>query len=341
MAKPKVWYIQTQAHTERIFDPVDYDRMLTQFDVTVNEANERLTSEQVAEGIAGYDALVTGWSNAPAITPEILQNADRLKVIAHSAGSIKHVVSREVIDEYLIPKGIVLFSANGAIAYNVAESAVGMIMLGCHRWAEFAQNFRQTGIWRPPSIRANARFLMGSTVGVVSASQVGREVIRLLSVWRATVLLYDPYVTAEQAAEMGAEKVELNELFARADHVTVHAPSIPATDNLIGAEQLSLLRDGATLVNTSRGSVIDHGALLAEAAAGRLYLVLDVTTPEPLPMDSPFRLLNNVDIVPHLSGSGFYGYHMIGTMTVNAIEAACAGEPVVGAVDYSRYDILA
>ena len=114
----------------------------------------------------------------------------------------------------------------------------------------------------------------------------------------------------------------VDELFARADHVTVHAPSIPATDNLIGAEQLSLLRDGATLVNTSRGSVIDHGALLAEAVAGRLYLVLDVTTPEPLPIDSPFRLLNNVDIVPHLSGSGFYGYHMIGTMTFNAIEAA-------------------
>ncbi len=341
MSKPRVWYIQTASHTERAFDPADYKRMLDTFDVTVNETDKRYTSADVAAEIAGFDGLVTGWSNAPPITSEIMANADKLKIIAHSAGSIRHVVSRDVIDNYLIPRDIVLFSANHAIAYNVAESSVGMLLMACHCWAQFAENFRETGVWRAPAIRSNARFLMGSTVGIISASKVGREVIKLLSVWPLEMVLYDPYVTEQEAEEMGVEKVELDELFERSDHVTIHAPKLEATDNLIGAEQLKLLRDGATLVNTARGNCIDHEALLAEAAAGRICVVLDVTEPEPLPADSPFRTLKNVAITPHVSGAGFYGYYKIGETTVDALEAAFAGKPVAGAVDYSRYDILA
>jgi len=341
MSKPRVWYIQTASHTERVFDPADYQRMLDSFEVTVNETDRRYSSEDLAAENAGFDGLVTGWSNAPPITSEVMENADKLKIIAHSAGSIKHVVSREIIDKYLIPRDVVLFSANHAIAYNVAESAVGMLLMACHCWAQFAQSFRETGVWRPPAVRSNARFLQGSTVGVISASKVGREVIKLLSGWPLQLVLYDPYVTEEQAQELGVEKVELNELFERSDHVTIHAPRLPATDNLIGAEQLKLLRDGATLVNTARGNCLDHAALLAAAAAGRIYVVLDVTEPEPLPADSPFRTLQNVAITPHVSGAGFYGYHKIGEITVDALAAAFAGKPVAGAVDYSKYDILA
>ncbi len=341
MSKPRVWYIQTASHTEKVFDPADYQRMLDAFDVTVNETDKKYTSEDVAAGIAGFDGLVTGWSNAPPVTSEVMENADKLKIIAHSAGSIRHVVSKDVIDNYLIPRDIVLFSANHAIAYNVAESSVGMLLMASHRWAQFAENFRETGTSRTPDIPGNGQFLKGSTVGIISASKVGREVIKLLSVWPLKMVLYDPYVTEEAAEEMGVEKVELNELFQRSDHVTIHAPKLEATDNLIGAEQLKLLRDGATLVNTARGNCLDHEALFAEAAAGRINVVLDVTEPEPLPTDSPFRTLKNVAVTPHVSGAGFYGYHKIGETTVDALEAAFAGKPVAGAVDYSRYEILA
>lgn len=341
MSKPKVWYTQPESANERIFEPQQFQRMLDSFDVTCNDTGKALTTDDLAAGIAGFDGIVTGWGSHPPMTDQVMQNADRLKIIAHAAGSIKHMVSKQVAEQYLAPRNIILFSANEAIAYNVAESAVGMLLMASHCWPQFADNFRRTGVWRPPAVRANGRFLMGSVVGVVSASKVGREVIRLLSVWPLDILLYDPYVSDDDAAQMGGEKVELDDLFARSDHVTVHAPSIPQTEGMIGAHQLRRLRDGATLVNTSRGSVIDHTALLAEAATGRLHVVLDVTTPEPLPVDSPFRTLPNVHITPHVSGAGFYGYHMIGRMTVDALEAAFAGQPVAGAVDYSRYDILA
>lgn len=340
MSKPKVWYIQPESHTDRVFTDEDYQRMLDEFDTTVNDTGKNLTAEEIARGIAEFDGLVTGWG-APAMTEEVMENAQNLKIIAHSAGTIRGLCPKDIVEEYLRPNDIILFSANGAIAYNVAESAVGMIMMASHRWMNLALNIRQTGIWRPPNITWNGQFLLGSTVGVVSASKVGRQVLCLLEGWECELLVYDPYVSEDEAEQLGAEKVELDDLFERSDHVTLHAPRLEATYHMVGAEQLRLLRDGATLVNTSRGSIIDESALIAEAATGRIQVFLDVTDPEPMPPDHPFRCMDNVYITPHVSGAGYYGYHMIGTQTVNALEAAFVGEPVPGAVDYDRYDILA
>lgn len=339
-AKPKVWYIQTEGHTDRAFDPQHYQAMLEEFDVTVNDSGTNLSTQQVAEGIAGYDAIVTGWG-APPLTADVFEAADKLALIAHSAGSIKALVSREVIDRYLIPGQVTLFSANIAIAYNVAESTVGMLLMAMHRWPDFSAHFKRTGKWKDPEVRWNGRFLSGSTVGIVAASQVGREVIRLLQPWPLHILLHDPYVSPEQAAEMGVEKVGLNELFSRSDHVSLHLPSIPSTDGMIGKEQLDLMRPGATLVNTSRGSVLDHDALIDKCKRDEIYVCLDVTTPEPLDRYSEFRMLDSVYIAPHVSGAGFYGYHKIGQQTLEALRAHFAGEPVFGAVDYARYDLLA
>jgi phosphoglycerate dehydrogenase-like enzyme len=110
---------------------------------------------------------------------------------------------------------------------------------------------------------------------------------------------------------------------------------------MIGAKQLKAMRDGAVLINTSRGSVIDHDALLAELQTGRIVAALDVTTPEPLPADSPFRKLTNLIITPHVSGAGFYGYYMIGKLTLQALEDFFADKPVEDAIDFSRYSTLA
>ena len=127
----------------------------------------------------------------------------------------------------------------------------------------------------------------------------------------------------------------------QSDFISLHAPSISETNKLVGEKQLKALRDDAVLVNTSRGSVIDHDALLAELQTGRITAFLDVTTPEPLPPDSPFRKLTNCIISPHTSGSGDYGYHLIGTMTVQALEDFFAGKPVEGAVNLAGVSTLA
>ena len=339
--KKNVLYVCTASHTKRVFAPGRYEEMCELFDVTENNGDANWSIEEVAERAEGMDAIVTGWGARAPMTPAVFEAAPDLQIIAHSAGSVRRLIPDDIAKDYVIPRDITVFSANGAIAANVAESAIGMLLMTMRHWVHFSNYIHDTPNWRSGLYDFNGKFLLGSTVGVVSASKVGRWVIRLLEPWQCDILVYDPYLSDEEAAEMGVEKVELNELFARSDHVTVHAPKLDATEKMIGDEQLSLLRDGGTLVNTSRGSVIDHDALLEHAKSRRINVCLDVTTPEPLEPTSQFRELDNVIITPHVSGSGYYGYHLIGEQTIQALLDCFAGKPVDGAIPMHRYETIA
>jgi len=337
MSKPKVLYIPTISHTERVFKKETYQRMLKQFDVKENGTNTNYTTERLAEEIKGFDGLVTGWGT-PDLSEVVFENADKLRIIAHSAGSVKGFL-KNVVEKYIVPRNICVFSANKAIAYNVAEATVGLLIMACRRFMDHTLAIRE-GLWHS-DVPSNGLYLTGSTVGIVSASTVGRIVIELLKPFKVKILVYDPYLPDWDAGRMRIQKVGLDELFASSDFVSLHAPSISETNKMVGAKQLKAMKDGAVLINTSRGSVLDHDALLAELQTGRISAALDVTTPEPLKIDSPFRKLKNVILTPHVSGAGFYGYYMIGTTTLQALEDFFADKPVDGAVDFSRYSVLA
>jgi phosphoglycerate dehydrogenase-like enzyme len=336
----RVLYVPPPSHTGKVFRPATYARMLQRFDVVASTSEQRWSSEELAERIHGCEALVTGWGS-PSITADVMERAEQLSLIAHSAGSIKSLVRREIADQYLIPRGIPLFSANHAIAYNVAESTIGYMIMVSHFFLEHALHVRQTTAWASPEIPKTGQFLRGSRVGLVSASTVGREVLHLLQPFDVTIRVYDPHLSDWDAGRLGVQRAELRDIFAESDFVSVHAPSIPQTRRMIGAEQLALLRDGAVFLNTSRGSVLDHDALTREAATGRIRVVLDVTDPEPLPGDHPLRRMPNVFITPHVSGAGAYGYLKIGDMTLEALEAHFDERPVRGAVNFERYELLA
>ena len=127
---------------------------------------------------------------------------------------------------------------------------------------------------------------------------MGRLTRELLGARDLEVAFADPYLSEEDAARLGATKMELDALCAWCDVLSLHAPDTPATKGMIGARQLALLRDGTPIVNTARGALIDPGALEAELVSGRLQAILDVTEPEPLPEDSPLRRLPNVILTP-------------------------------------------
>lgn len=337
MSKPRIWYLPTPSHTTGVFKDETYRRLLSGFDVVENETGRALTAAEVEQRISGFDGVVTGWGVLP-ISGAALERADNLKIVVHSAGSVKYLFTPEMVASQLMPRGIRVVSARGAIALNVAEHAVGALIMMSRRWVHDALNIRQRGMWRDPEKNWSNQFLRGAVVGIVSASMVGREVIRLLQPFNVRILVYDPYLGDWDAGRMNVERVELNTLFEQADMVTVHAPSIPETDRMIGAEQLRLLRDDGVLVNTSRGSVLDHDALFEETKTGRIQVQLDVTTPEPLPPDHRLRALPNVVITPHSSGSGAYGHLQIGEITLAALEHFFSGkEPVPGEVDLALW----
>ncbi|MYV55846.1 hydroxyacid dehydrogenase [Streptomyces sp. SID3212] len=275
----------------------------------------------VAAALADTELLVTCWG-APPLTADVLDAAPRLRAVVHAAGSVKHHITDACWE-----RGIAVTSAAAANARPVAEYTLAAILFAGKNVLGSAQRYRNLRThhdWREELDSAgNYR----RTVGVVGASRIGRRVIELLRPFDLEVLLYDPYVEPAEAAALGADLVTLDELCARSHVVSVHAPQLPATDRMIGAAQLAAMADGSTLINTSRGSLVDEDALLPELVAGRLHAVLDVTEPELPPVDSPLYDLPNVLLTPHVAGSLGGEIHRMADQALDEVERWTKGLP--------------
>ena len=177
----------------------------------------------------------------------------------HAAGSVKHHIT-----EACWERGIAVTSAAAANALPVAEYTLAAILFAGKQVLRSAQRYGQLRTDHDWSRELASVGNYRRTVGIVGASRIGRRVIELLRPFDVEVLLYDPYVTPAEAAGLGVALTGLDELCSRSHILTVHAPQLATTRHMIDARQLALMRDGATLINTSRGSLIDEEALLPE-----------------------------------------------------------------------------
>jgi phosphoglycerate dehydrogenase-like enzyme len=255
------------------------------------------TTERARAVLQDVEVLVTGWG-CPPLDAAALGAAPRLRAVVHTAGSVRGHVTEACWD-----RGIEVSSAAAANALPVAEYTVATILLTGKRVLERARDFRLTR--RADDWLATPRDVgnFGRTVGVLSASMIGRRVVELLRPYDLRVLLHDPHVTDDEAEALGVEAVGLADLFARSDVVSVHTPLLPSTHGLVSRELIAAMRPDAVLINTARGAVVDQDALAEAAAAGRIRAVLDVTDPEVLPPGHPLWDNDNVLITPHLAGS--------------------------------------
>ena len=247
--------------------------------------------------LAGADGCLTCWGSPP-LTADLLSAAPDLRIIAHAAGTVRPYLSDAVWE-----RGIAVVNAAGAIAEEVAQYTAALIVIGRRSLMETAPQTAR-GRWRQVELHRPASDVRGITVGVIGAGEVGRRVLALLRHYQVRLLLADPFVDAARAAELGAEKRELDALFAASDVVTVHAPNNAQTRHLVNAKRLALLRDGAIFINTSRGPLVDQDALVAELHRRRIWAFLDVTDPEPPPPDSPLLGCPHLTLSPHVAGAG-------------------------------------
>ena len=296
---------------------------------TLTDARFAESAAEVLERLAEVEYIVSTWG-MPAADEPFLARVPRLRGIFYAAGSVKGIVTPA-----MYARGIVISSAAPMNAIPVAEYTVAMIVLSNKRcW----QHLRKNGY-----ARRDAR-VVGNyqrTVGIISASMVGREVLRLLRGYDLRVLLYDPYVSAEEAERLGATKSELPELMATADVVSLHAPNLPALRHLINAELLARMPDGATFINTARGALVDESALLAEVTSGRLWAVLDVTDPEPPVAGSPFYTCPHVILTPHIAGAMTEECRRMADFALDELASHLAGKPLRNAVSAEKLAILA
>ncbi|WP_426004745.1 hydroxyacid dehydrogenase [Paenarthrobacter sp. NyZ202] len=268
------------------------------------------------------DILLTGWG-CPMIDDDVLDHAPQLKYVLHAAGSVKHHIGAACWE-----RGIQVSSAADANAIPVAEYTVAMIVLANKRVLQIARVLHTTHAEVLPEQLFPDMGNYRKRVGIIGASRIGRHVIRLLRDYELDIVVADPYLTEAEAGALGVERVSLDQLVATSDIVSLHAPSLPSTRNLIDAELIRRLRSGATFINTARGELVDQDALLARIQRGDLYAILDVTTPWVLPSESAFYTHPNVLLTPHVAGSlGNELERMASSAVAEALRLA-RGEPL-------------
>jgi D-3-phosphoglycerate dehydrogenase len=200
---------------------------------------------------------------------------------------------------------------------EVSDHAMALL-LALARKVPFSNKLVQSGRWEVPPI-VPLRRLDGQVLGVVGFGNIPRALAPKAKAFGLKVLTYDPYVTADALVAAGVEGVSFDDLLARSDFISVHAPLQPATRGLMNAKAFAKMKKGVLLINTARGPLIDESALIAALDSGKIGgAALDVLTTEPPPKDSPLLGRDNVILTPH---TGFYSVEAL-----EELQTKCASD---------------
>jgi phosphoglycerate dehydrogenase-like enzyme len=243
------------------------------------------------EVVDRYDALlVLGYY----FDRELLSKTKRLKCLARWG------VGYDRIDvEAATDCDIFVAVTPTTLKRTVSEGALTLLLTLSKNVLNQDRNVR-AGNWRT-GMEASGVLVRGRTVGVIGVGNIGSEFVRLAkAIDFGRVIAYDPFCTAERAAQIGAELADLDTLLRESDFISLHAPLTEQTRNIIDARALSLMKRSAYLINTARGELVDEDALLAALIERRIAgAALDVLRQEPPPKDHPFFALDNVILTPH------------------------------------------
>ena len=240
------------------------------------------------------EVIFSTWG-MPVLTAYQIGLMPRLKALFYAAGTVRHFARP------LLERGITVMSAWCANAIPVAEFTVAQILLANKGY------FRNTSEFRGPeanasSFRGAGNF--GETVALLGAGAIGRKGIEFLRPFHLRVLVFDPFMTAEQAAELGVERVALEDAFSQGYVVSNHLANLPETVELLDAPLFARMRKNATFINTGRGATVSEVGLLSVFSdRSDLTALLDVTHPEPPAADSPLFTLPNIRLTTHIAGS--------------------------------------
>lgn len=309
---------------DSFFTPKVWEKLQAMGEVVCNETDRQApTKEELKELIRDVDVVFTGWGT-PALDAEVLECANKLRIHAHTGGSVASYISKEEYD-----RGITVLSGNDLFAKSVAEGCLCYTLMSLRRNVEFVDSMRNGG-WRLEN--GWNKGLIGRKNGIVGYGAISRYYMSLLSWFEPTIYLASQYATEEELSRYGAKKATLEEIFSECDVISLHAAWNDDTEGMIDGRLLQMIRPGALLVNTARAQIIDQKALYQELATGRFQAVLDVYHQEPLPEQDILRKLPNVMLFPHMAGPSFDMREKVTLRLIEGIRAIENG-------DHSRDEI--
>jgi D-3-phosphoglycerate dehydrogenase len=305
---------------EKIAD-AGVDLLRERFDV---DLGVEMSEEDLLAAIADYDAILV--RSATQLTPELIERAQRLKVIGRAGTGVDNVDIPAATR-----RGIVVANAPESNSVAAAEHTLALMLALCRNVPQ-AQASLVGGAWERPRFKGTE--LYGKTLGVVGFGRIGQLVAKRARSFEMEVVAFDKFVSAERFRELGVEGLEsLEELLGRSDIVTLHVPKTPDTVGLIDAAAIGRMKSGARVVNCARGELVDLDALLGGLESGKLGgAALDVFPSEPF-TEHPIFERDDVVVTPHLGASTAEAQDRAGVVTAEQVTAALTGGVVTNAVN--------
>ena len=294
-------------------------------DFTVNVQSISLPEEQQIALAKEADFLILFPSK---ISDNVLRAAKRLKLI-----QLVSVGFDQMNLDLCRQLYIHLANNGGTNSIDVAEHTLAMVLAFYQRFAQLDHNVR-TNQWRAIDSGKTTYTIHNKTAGIIGMGQIGQKVARLMNAFGAKVIYYDAYPQSEQVEqELGITRTTLDDLLQQADIVTLHVPLLPATQGLIGARELTLMKSNAILVNTCRGPVVDEAALTEALSQNQIGgATLDVLLQEPPASDNPILGLDNVLFTPHTAGVTYDTWPRRGEFIFQNIQRVWRGEAPLATV---------
>ncbi|WP_315805114.1 hydroxyacid dehydrogenase [Bradyrhizobium sp. SZCCHNS3002] len=315
----RVFYVKYLAHP--IFSELLAARPDVRLDRLENESSETETAPILAAAHA-YQIGAARDELAPRfhVDAELLRRAPNLLVVSSNGAGYDPV---DV--EACTAAGVLVVNQSGGNAHSVAEHTLGMMLTLSKRIIQSDRRLRREADVNRNDLIGNE--VQGRTIGIVGLGNVGRRVAELCrGLLGMTVLAHDPYLTSEEIAARGAEKVDLHELMRRSDFVSINCPLTKDSRGMIGAREFALMQPHAYFVTTARGFIHDEEALLAALSEKRIAGAgLDVWAKEPPPPDHPLLQFDNVLASPHTAGVTREARQNMGRIAAEQLLAALDG----------------
>jgi D-3-phosphoglycerate dehydrogenase len=282
--------------------------------VTETVYEPKLKAEDLSKNITGVDILIV---RSTVVNAECINQSDRLSLIIR-AGAGVNTIDIKAANK----KGIYVANCPGKNSIAVAELAMGLICAIDRRLPDNIIDFKN-GRWNK-ALYSKAEGLFGKTLGVVGTGQIGTELIKRAQSFGLNNIAWSRSLTGEKAEDLGVEKMDsLEELFPKADIISVHLAQTAETKKIISKDLINKLKKGAYFINTARAGVVDEDALFEAAKEGKIFLGLDVFNEEPEGKEGPFKSrlseLPNVYVTHHIGASTEQAQNAVAEETCNII----------------------
>lgn len=273
-------------------EDINYKRFFLEKGIEIVFLNSN-DEDAIAEAAKGAEAIIFA---ATRFTDSLFSKLPDLKIISRRGIGI------DTVDMDAATKhGVKVCNCPSYGAKDVAQHTIALMLSLIHRIPTYDSRLKQDNNWRCADVPMACR-LCEKTVGIIGFGRISREIAKVISAFGAKIIVYDPYVSKEDAENQGVTSVTLDELLVNADIISVNAPLTKSTRHIIDKEAIKKMRDGALIINTSRGPLIDENVLIEALESGKLGgAALDVFENEPFENDSKFRKLENVVLTPHVA----------------------------------------